>query len=655
MRTRLLLAVLLATASVGTVAQQSVPRFETGECPFEFDGSPGAVECGTLVVAENRDRPGGRSLRLAVAVIKSTAPNPRPDPIVFLSGGPGGASVEFVANRVDSPFWNRYRSNRDLVFFDQRGTGFSEPRFCPDLDFALYTASFRGLPAAQQRRFERDAALDCRDRMLAAGIDFSAYNSRTSARDLDELRQALGYERWNLFGVSYGTRLALAAMRDTPAGIRSVVLDSVTPPNAPAGDDSDRLMRSLRLVFDQCAADPRCDAAFPALEEDFFSAIAELEKRPIELTMADASRFPDGRIVVDGTVLAAGVFQGLYFQGFVPFMPLLIREVAGRNKNVVAALAENLVDDPGYISQGLYYSVECYERIPFAAPEAIAADRARNPRLAPFQEFNDERAICEIWHAERAGTDELQAVHSEIPTLVAAGEFDPITPPAYARLAAASLPNATYLEVPGAGHGALVTDDCTRKILQAFLDDPTGTPDLNCVESIKRAAFITDAYVNPGIYRLIRTFQPVPNVAALAGLGITALLVLSAILLWPVAWFRRRRTRPNLPATPGIVVTARGLAFLAALLIILFLAGLGWAIVDAVARNSFLPAIGISGSAAWLFVLPWAIAVLTIGVTGFSVMAWKNRWWTIAHRVHYTLVAAACAGFVFWVANLGMM
>jgi len=646
---------LLAAVSGGAGAELTVPRFERGDCPFEFDGSPDAVQCGTLVVAENRDSAGGRTLRLAVAVIRSTAPSPRPDPIVFLSGGPGGASVKYVANRLESPFWNRYRGDRDLVFFDQRGTGYSEPRFCPEMDFALYTASFRGLPVAEQRRIEREAAVNCRDKMLAAGIDFAAYNSRTSARDLDELRQALGYESWNLFGVSYGTRLALAAMRDTPAGIRSVVLDSVTPPNAPAGDDSDRLMRSLRLVFDQCAADPRCKAAFPALEEDFFSVIAALEERPIELSMADASRFPDGRIVIDGTVLAAGVFQGLYYQGFVPFMPLLIREVASRNESVVEALANNLVDDPGYISQGQYYSVECYERIPFAAPEAIAADRARHPRLAPFQEYNDERAICGIWHTERAGADELQAVHSEIPALVAAGEYDPITPPAYARLAAESLPNATYVEVTGAGHGALVTDDCTRKILQAFLDDPGSPTDTSCIDSIERAAFITDAYVNPGIYRLIRAFQPTPNVVVLGGVGLMTLTALSAIVAWPVAWLRSRRARRSLPTNPPAARVARNVAFLAALLIVLLLAGLGWAILDAVARNSFLPAIGVSDSAAWLFILPWAIAALTAGVAAFSVAAWKKRWWSATHRVHFTLVAAACAGFVTWIVTLGIL
>jgi pimeloyl-ACP methyl ester carboxylesterase len=654
-RRQFLPVLLIAMSSTGAGARDLVPRFETTECPFAVDVDPGIVRCGNLLVAENRQAAGGRTLRLSVAIIKSTAENSRPDPLVFLSGGPGDASVTRVPDRIHSSFWNRFRSNRDLIFFDQRGTGFSEPRFCPELDVALYTAAFRGLSVEEQRRFERESVVACKDKMLAQGIDFSAYNSKTSALDLDELRQALGYEEWNLFGASYGTRLALTAMRDTPDGIRSIVLDSVSPPNAPYGDDNSRLMRSLRLVFDQCAAEPRCRAAFPSLEEDFFSVLEDLERHPMHLTMADKSRFPDGHLVVDGSVLAAGVFQGLYFKDFVPFMPLLVRETKKRNISVVEALAENLVSDPSEMSQGLFYAVDCYEYIPFGEPAAIAEDRARYPRLAPFQEFQDNQAICDAWHHERADPRDLQPVYSEIPTLIAAGEFDPITPPAYGRLAAESLSNATYFEVPGASHGATPTNDCTRAIMQAFLDDPGTAPDTRCVTSIKRAEFITDAYVNPGIYRLLRHFQAPVNVGALTGVGLMALLVLSALVVWPYVWLRRRFARNKLPEESRGAKRARGLAFLASTLIAGFLLGLGWAISDAIGRSEFLPAIGVSGSVRSLFALPWLVAALTAGIAVLVVVAWRHRWWTAPHRVHYTLVAVACAGFVFCAARLGLM
>jgi pimeloyl-ACP methyl ester carboxylesterase len=329
----------LAFLGNGALAQSDVPRFEQAPCPFAAEGVPDAVECGWLVVSENRAKADGRTLRLSVAVIRSIDENPRPDPLVFLSGGPGQSSVEVVPRRVDHPFWNRYRKERDLVFFDQRGTGYSDPEFCPELDIALYTAGFRGLPVAEQRDFERQAVLECREKMLAAGIDFATYNSKTSAQDLDDLRKVLGYESWNLFGASYGTRLALTAMRDTPDGIRSVVLDSVSPPNSPLADAQSKLMRSLQLVFDRCTADERCRTAFPTIEADFFEVVTALEAQPVVLAMADRNRFPDGRIVIDGTLLLTGVFQGLYDAAFVPFFPLLVRELKAGNVHLLSALA----------------------------------------------------------------------------------------------------------------------------------------------------------------------------------------------------------------------------------------------------------------------------------------------------------------------------
>jgi hypothetical protein len=325
------------------------------------------------------------------------------------------------------------------------------------------------------------------------------------------------------------------------------------------------------------------------------------------------------------------------------------------NLSALEALAENLARDPGEMSQGLFYSVECYEYIPFADPAAIAQDRARHPRLAPFQEFQDTQAICEAWHQERADPVDLQPVHSAIPTLIAAGEFDPITPPAYGRLAAESLPNATYFEVPGASHGAVSTNDCTREIVQAFLDDPATSPDTDCVALTKRAEFMTDVYVNPGIYRLLRHFQSPFNVGVLTGLGLIVLLILSALLVWPYIWLKRRHARVKPPESSRAAKVARGLAFLTSILVAGFVAGLGWAIFDALNRNEFLPAIGVSGSARNLFMLIWLVAAMTVAIAVLVVVAWRNRWWTAFHRVHFTLVAVACAGFVFWTASIGLI
>ena len=184
----------LLVCGVATAADL-VPRFESAACPFEGAEDQADVQCGYLFVRENRGLADGRVLRLSVAILKSSGKNPQADPLVFLSGGPGDPSVKRTIARLHSPFWARYRQERDLIFFDQRGTGFSDPEFCPELSFALATATFRGLSAADRKAFIVEAVAACREKMLAQGIDFAFYNTIASAQDLDDLRRALGLEQ----------------------------------------------------------------------------------------------------------------------------------------------------------------------------------------------------------------------------------------------------------------------------------------------------------------------------------------------------------------------------------------------------------------------------------------------------------------------------
>ena len=293
----------LATgASAGLAqAQESPPRFETAECPFEGGDwlERERIECGYLIVPERRDAESARSLRIAVAVALSTSESPRRDPVVFLTGGPGGSTVGSVRRLVASRLWRSLRAERDLVFVDQRGTGYSEPEFCPELSEAITRMFYEGSPEEERRARVRRAMIECRDRMVASGVDLGAYNSATSARDLAELRVALGYDEWNFYGASYGTRLALVTMRDAPQGLRSVILEATIPPNAP----EQRLTnydRALGQLFDACAADPECATDYPDLERRFYAMLDELEENPLIVATQNKSAFPGGRIIVDG-------------------------------------------------------------------------------------------------------------------------------------------------------------------------------------------------------------------------------------------------------------------------------------------------------------------------------------------------------------------
>jgi len=651
LNTRLVTSLAVITLASASIAAQEIPRFESAECPFEGVSGRDDVDCGYLVVHESRGSKESRTLRLAVAILRSTAEAAHLDPLVFLSGGPGGKTVEHTAARLESPFWDLMRKQRDLIFYDQRGTGYSDPEFCPEMDLVFYQGRLRGLPAAELQELETGAALECREKMLAEGIDFAAYNSATSALDLDDLRKVLGYESWNLFGISYGTRLALSAMRDTPEGIRSVVLDSVLPPNVPSLlDGNRRLARSLRLVFDQCAAVDNCRQAFPDLEGDFYAMLEDLEQEPIELVMEDEERFPGSRVVVDGTLMTDGVFQGLYDRNFIPILPLLIREIGNRNVDVLRALADGLVIDPHDISTGLHWAVSCYECD--LSSTTLEADRAEHPELAVWHEKANQYAVCDTWHAARAGAEERQPVVSDIPALVAAGAFDPITPPDYARTLVETLANSLVVEAPAIGHGVLPFDECTRTLMVEFLDDPAKPLDLACLEELPEVSFVTDVTLQPGIYKLLSGFQQGldPMVVALIG---SILLLLSSIVIWPLGWLIRkmRRRSHSLPGRPG----ARWLASATSLVCLGFLGGLAAAIGQTLSTNPFLLAFGLSGGASPLFLLPWVALVLTGTLVIVAIVAWKNRWWTLVGRIHYSAITAASVAYVAFAASQGLL
>ncbi len=265
-------------APVQTVPQPAIPdiqpgQFVEGPCPFDVP-SQVTVTCGSLGVPENRLLPESRTIVLAAAVISALSPSPQPDPIFYLEGGPGGSALYGIADWYTSP----HLEERDIVLLEQRGTAFSQPHLaCPELS-------------------EMDdpyAATDvCRDRLLAEGVDLAAYNTRENAADVEALRRALGYDQINLYGISYGTRLALNVMRDHPDGLRAVVLDGVYPPNVNTNytvvADTYQLFSNM---FADCASQPACAAAFPDLEARFYDHLEVIGETLPEVTDEEGEVF----------------------------------------------------------------------------------------------------------------------------------------------------------------------------------------------------------------------------------------------------------------------------------------------------------------------------------------------------------------------------
>lgn len=475
--------------------------FTAGDCPFFFDAAVDstvteAITCGYMQVPQDRREPDGLAIEIAVAIIASHNDRPRADPLLYLEGGPGGGALFSAEDWLAL----RLRDERELILFDQRGTGYSWPNLgCPELETADEAAN------GDQDAFLAALAA-CRERLEGLGVDLTDYHSAASAQDVEDLRRVLGVTEWNLLGISYGTRLALTILRDQPEGVRSVVLDSVYPPNANAyAEQSLTFGGAINALLDGCAADPTCDDAFPDLRQTFYALLLELDEAPLYFDADEINADED--LELDAYAFVSLVTDALYATDLIPLLPWLIDDVYYGDYDLLIEEFLLVDDDADFArqrppdeepvdegsrqdAQGMFYAVECYEEAPFASlDEAAARVSALDPLLAQIlledvAQFFD---ACAIWLDEQAPAREAEPVYSELPVLILAGEYDPVTPPAWARLAAESLPNHWYVELPRGGHALTDVDECITDIILDFLADPAQEPDTRCVADAVRA------------------------------------------------------------------------------------------------------------------------------------------------------------------------
>ena len=489
------------TPEAESVSQAALARtWSFNEAPCRFAGlwdslgadPPPPSECGYLTVPEDRTRGDGRTLRLHVAVFKTDAEDPAPDPIVYLEGGPGGHALASATLGFDETF-GPYLKNRDFIIFDQRGTGFSEPALeCPESIAASNERRTQNLTVEEEIKAAVEAINACRDRLVGAGVNLAAYSTRESAADLNALREALGYEEWNLFGTSYGTKLALTAMRDFPDGIRSVILDSTHPlevdfySSIPGNADD-----AFELFFESCASDSECGVAFPELGATFYGVVDSLNQDPIDTTIVNPLTGEAIDIVVTGDELVDFLFQALYFTELIPLLPEIVYDAKVGNVRSMSVVLGLFLASDEFLSLGMHLSLRCGEEVTFTSSERVAAHLEPYRRLRGFIQRNPIFEVCPTWGAKEAAPIENLPVISGVPTLVLAGEFDPITPPEWGRLAAASLSNSYYFEFPGMGHGVSVAGDCPVSVALSFLDDPTAEPDSGCILEMGAPGYFT--------------------------------------------------------------------------------------------------------------------------------------------------------------------
>jgi pimeloyl-ACP methyl ester carboxylesterase len=444
---------VLALAACG----DSTPRGRSLElAPCRLPRFARAVQCGEVRVPENRAAPNARTIGIFVAVMPANTLTPKPDPLFILAGGPGQAASQLAPFAAQL---NAVRRTRDIVLMDQRGTGRSSPLEC---------AAFKPASALD---FELDLlprAKECLAELSAKGIDPAQYTTSAAVADLESVREALGYPKINLWGGSYGTRLALEYLRRHPENVRSEVLDGVAPPPMKITLDVWRTRdAALSDIIAACRASEACRKAHPDPAATLSAIEREIGPGTRRVTIADPHTGAPFELAVTFDLVLAALQPLTYSPELASLIPeLLDRAANGDFAPLVAAFANVNGDINEQLNTALHFSVTCAEdapRVEKSVREGGLAD-LRTRRLA-----ESVLAICDVWPHGFLPADFAEPVKSDVPVLLLSGALDPVTPPIYADQVSKTLPNSRHVIAAAQGH-IVSTHGCGTRLVAAFVE-----------------------------------------------------------------------------------------------------------------------------------------------------------------------------------------
>lgn len=613
-----ILVTLVGGTALSTYAQNpSAKSFVEAPCPMPLPESLTEGEdivCGYVTVPEDHGTPGGKTIQLAVAILHSTSAHPASDPLIMLQGGPGTSALSTFVPLMASPFGDPFLAQRDVILLEQRGAYYSRPTLFCSAD-------------------ETSAA--CRARLLAEGADLQAYNIANNAADVSMVMEALEYPQYNLYGVSFGTMLVQYVMRDYPDRLHSVILDSVLPitldESAYGGyhafSTQARLL-ALHQFYADCAADPACSGVHPDLEGEYEALIVRLNDEPVILSFENPDTGEPFEVTLTGDRLLGMLIQALY-GGLGPQIPILVDLVAAGDYGLVFSPEMFLEGGESTWSAGMHYVMNCS-----ALPKLTKAGldvQGLDALVVRSQDKGAEgfNALCAEWDIEQPDYSAVPPAVSDIPTLLLSGMLDPNTPPRNAEMVAGYLDKAVTVAFPGLGHEVIHRHLCPRSIALDFLDDPTRPLNTTCAGEM-RSRLVSE----PLAARLL-ALQKDPPILHLALLLVSLLLMLSGLVVWSIAALRGRQGGQDRREK-----WARWTAGAAAALNILFVAVFA-------ASNPMEVIYGYPLILRLAMLLPLISIVPAAGALIYAALAWKQSFWGLAGRIHYTLISLAIVAFVW--------
>ncbi|HVG16616.1 MAG TPA: alpha/beta hydrolase [Chitinophagaceae bacterium] len=467
---------------------QRVPRFESSDSLVIDIPANQKTTFGYLVVYEDQSKKAGKTLRLPVFILKSRSLNPKPDPVLYTAGGPGSSSV----NTAKYGAYYSYLDDRDFIVFEQRGTGFAQPNLsCPELDSIKKTNTWINLSDAQQEAAQVKAAMRCQDRLIAAGNQLSLYNTKASAEDIEDLRKVLGIKQFNIYSVSYSTKIAQVLLRDHPTSIRSAVLDSPLPLWANYDETSLSFFNEkMDLLFNACATDSACRASFPGLKRKFVSFLDSANQNPIAVQLKSPIDSSLITVLLKGYQIASFINLGETYN--LKGLPKLLHKICSGDYEVLKPFIYNLFSNDNR-SMGMRLSVWCSEEYPFENLSGAIKTNSLS-QYAGMKSSAVPLAICKVWKIERAKETENQPFQTSVPVLLINGEFDPDTPTVWGQELQKRFSKSFLFIFKGMSHTPTQNwdDGCGMQLAQSFFNEPLKRPELKCFKDLKRIEFDTN-------------------------------------------------------------------------------------------------------------------------------------------------------------------
>ncbi|MDH3903159.1 MAG: alpha/beta hydrolase [Xanthomonadales bacterium] len=469
---------LLALPSM-VLALPDSNTIEFSNCALALPGTnlTANARCGSLDVPENPEEPEGRKISLNIAIAPATGKTTEPDPVFFFAGGPGQAASEtWVMIRSTL---NKIRKSRDIVMIDQRGTGGSNKLECTseveeDLNKEL------DLELVRTETAKCLAELDGDPRFYTTTIAMGDYN---------RVREAMGYEKINIMGVSYGTRSAQVYLRLFAETVRTMTLDSVVPMQLALGQEHALMLdQSVKKVFEDCANDEVCNSLYPLQAEALNELFAQLRDEPQQITIINPVSGEEQEMRLTADTLGVAIRFLSYASETQAMIPLLVHEAltTGNLSRLATQAILTMTGLNEMLSKGMELSVMCSEDYPFFDMSADYSDTLMGNLLLEIVALQ-----CKIWPAGEVSEGFHQAIESDLPVLLMSGERDPVTPPQYASQTAETFPNSLNLVARGQAH-SVMKNVCLRNITTEFIQKGTVEGlDTSCVEQIQPSPFFT--------------------------------------------------------------------------------------------------------------------------------------------------------------------